>query len=167
MPLRAVCTSDYPPVFRTTWLSGYCYRLWPKACLFIIVRALVPQIGMPSVAIVPSLDPSKDVLYCGPSGFVCHPINQLLFQCSKEALHRRIVPTISFPTHTLNKLVVSQLFLECITRELRTPVAMHQKARCCLALIDCHSECSRCNRCIECALKAPTNDPTRVQIHHN
>ena len=56
--------SDYPPVFRTTWLSGYCYRLWPKACLFIIVRAFVAQIGMPSVAIVPSLDPSKDVLYC-------------------------------------------------------------------------------------------------------
>ena len=56
--------TDYPPVFRTTWLSGYCYRLWPKACLFIIVRAFVAQIGMPSVAIVPSLDPSKDVLYC-------------------------------------------------------------------------------------------------------
>jgi hypothetical protein len=34
------------------------------ARLFIIVRALIPQIGMPSVAIVPSLDPSKD--YAGP-----------------------------------------------------------------------------------------------------
>ena len=63
-PHRESAVADYPPVFRTTWLSGYCYWLWPKACLFKVVRAFVPQIGMPSVAIVPSLDPSKDVLYC-------------------------------------------------------------------------------------------------------
>ena len=97
------------------------------------------------MAIVPSLLPSTDVLYCQSSGFVRHPINQLLFQCSEEALHRRSVPAISFPTQPLNKLVVSQLFLEGITRKLRTPVAMHQKTRCGLALMDHHCQCVRCN----------------------
>ena len=55
---------DLPPVFRTTQLSGCCYWVWSKACLFKVDRAFVSQIGMPSVAIVPSLNPLKDVLYC-------------------------------------------------------------------------------------------------------
>lgn len=51
-----------PPVFRTTWLSGYCYRLLMNACSFKVVRALVTQMGMPLLAIVPSVRPLKDVL---------------------------------------------------------------------------------------------------------
>ena len=115
-----------PPVFRTTWLGGYCYRLLMKACFFKVVWALVTQIGMPLVAIVPSVYPLKNVLYCRCSGFVSHPINQLLFQCSEETLHPRIVPAISYRTQPLTKFVVSQLFLECITRELRSSIDMHE-----------------------------------------
>jgi hypothetical protein len=80
------------------------------------------------MAIVPSLYPLKDVLYCRPSGFASHPMNHLLFQRSEEALHRRIVPAISFPAQPLNKLVVRQLLLKCITLKLRSSVTMHQKS---------------------------------------
>ena len=52
------------PSFSYNLVKDYCYRLWPKACLFKVVWAFVAQIGMPSVAIVPSLDTLKDVLCC-------------------------------------------------------------------------------------------------------
>ena len=137
------------------------------ACLFKVLQAFVAQIGMPLVAIVPSLDPLKDILYYWPSGLVFNLMNQFLFQCSEETLHSRIAPAISFPTHTLNKLVVCHLFLENITRKLRTSVAVYQKPWLSFALTNRHCQCSGYNRCIKFVIKIPAYNPPRVQVHHD
>jgi len=115
-------TKDYPRFFVQLGKAATVFGGGRRFALSIVVRALVAQIGIPSGATVPSLFPLKDTVYSRQSGFVLAPMNQLLPQCSEEALHRRIVQAISLSTHTLCKLVVIQLFLECITRKQRSSV---------------------------------------------
>lgn len=65
---------------------------------------------MSSCAVVVALDVLKDLgpecLFCGQ----CLAVNQLLFQCGKETLRHRVVPTIASTTHALCSLEAFDLF---------------------------------------------------------
>jgi len=50
----------------------------------------------------------KNTKPCLCSGFVSFVINQFGFKCSEKRLHTGVVPTITFPAHTLLETVKSE-----------------------------------------------------------
>ncbi len=70
----------------------------------------------PGLVIVSEYIPEDDHLYfrhLHPISW--YPVEQLLFQCGKEALHPGIVVTVAYSAQTLVKMILLQLRTEIVT----------------------------------------------------
>ena len=66
----------------------------------------------------------KDLSFCFLARQEPAPVSQLHFERVEKTLSNGIVPTIAFPAHTADKLVIAQDLLEIIPGILAAPVRM-------------------------------------------
>ena len=82
---------------------------------------------MHALTVIKRLNPLKNFKLCFCSCGKVLVVYKLSFKSVKEALHRCIIPTVTAPTHALDKPVSDQLVAKIIAGVLATSVGVEDR----------------------------------------